>query len=85
VRWGVAGRMVMAWVFTLPAAAVVGALAGRVADMGTAGVVLVAGAGLAAATAIYLASRRDAVGAHNVNDRTQGLDAGEQPLTPVAG
>jgi inorganic phosphate transporter, PiT family len=85
VRWGVAGRMVMAWVFTLPAAAVVGALAGRVADMGTAGVVLVAGAGLAAATAIYLASRRDAVGARNVNDRTQGLGAGEQPLTPVAG
>ena len=40
VRWTVAGRMAMAWLFTLPAAAVVGALAGQVANSGNFGVVI---------------------------------------------
>jgi PiT family inorganic phosphate transporter len=79
VRWNVAGRMALAWVLTLPAAAAVGAVAGRLADSGTIGVVLVAFGGAAAAVAIYLASRRDAVGAHNVNDREE-----ERVVAPVA-
>ncbi|WP_028922725.1 inorganic phosphate transporter [Pseudonocardia acaciae] len=68
VRWSVAGRMVIAWLLTLPAAAIVGALAGRVADTGTIGTIIVALAGIAVAAGIYLASRRAPVGAHNVND-----------------
>jgi PiT family inorganic phosphate transporter len=75
VRWGVAGRMAVAWLVTLPAAGAVGAVAGRVADAGTLGVIAVAIAGTAAAAAIYLASRRDMVGAHNVNERDQGTAA----------
>src|SRR5439155_7181446 len=45
VRWGVAGRMVIAWLLTLPAAAAVGALAGRLAVTGTPGTILVGVAG----------------------------------------
>ncbi|PNG22009.1 inorganic phosphate transporter [Streptomyces cahuitamycinicus] len=69
VRWGVAGRMAVAWVITLPAAALVGGLAAAVVqnggDLGTAVVALV-GASLAAG--IVVISRRNPVHAHNVND-----------------
>ncbi len=70
VHWGVAGRMAVAWVLTLPAAAVVGALAGKVADSGTFGLVVVAVLGAAVAGGIYLASRRNPVHAGNVNDKS---------------
>jgi len=68
VQWRTAGRMVLAWVITLPAAGLAGALAGSVAESGTVGTVAVAVAGLAFGAAIYLRSRRNVVGAHNVND-----------------
>ena len=75
VRWGVAGRMVVGWLLTLPAAAVVGALMWAIGHVcGTTGgpvvdfVIL-----LALATAMYLRSRRNAVGAHNVNDDWHGM------------
>jgi inorganic phosphate transporter, PiT family len=68
VRWGTAGRIVLAWLFTLPAAALVGALSGRVAETGTAGTVAVALAAAAGAAGVYLVSRRNPVGAHNVNE-----------------
>ena len=48
----------VAWLFTLPAAAVVGAMAGRVADTGNAGVVIVAVLAIVAGGGIYVASRR---------------------------
>jgi PiT family inorganic phosphate transporter len=67
VRWGTAGRMVIAWVLTLPAAAVVGALAGELASQGTAGTVIVALVAVIIAGGIYLASRRNPVNADNVN------------------
>ncbi|MER5573193.1 inorganic phosphate transporter [Streptomyces massasporeus] len=69
VRWGVAGRMAVAWMVTLPAAALVGGLAAAVVqnggDLGTAVVALV---GAALAAGIVLISRRNPVHAHNVND-----------------
>ncbi|MGH8918558.1 MAG: inorganic phosphate transporter, partial [Actinomycetes bacterium] len=72
VRWGLAGQMVIAWLLTLPAAAVVGALAGRVAGTGTTGTVVVAVAGLAIGGGIYALSRLQPVGAHNVNEVPAG-------------
>ncbi|GAA4660321.1 inorganic phosphate transporter [Amycolatopsis dongchuanensis] len=75
VRWGVAGRMALAWLFTLPAAAVVGAIAAEVAGSGSVGTVLVGVAGVAIAVVIYLWSRRNPVTAQNVN---------ESPAEPVA-
>lgn len=68
VNWGVAGRIVLAWSFTLPSAALVGAAASWVAATGTAGVVVVAVTGAALAAGIYAVSRRNPVTADNVND-----------------
>ncbi|NEA31913.1 inorganic phosphate transporter [Streptomyces sp. SID13031] len=68
VRWTVAGRMALAWLFTLPAAALVGALAGRVANSGNLGVAIIAVAAIGAGGFIYLASRRKPVTADNVNE-----------------
>jgi PiT family inorganic phosphate transporter len=75
VRWSVAGRMALAWLFTLPAAAAVGGVSAAVARQGTAGIVVICVAAVAVATAIYALSRRNPVGARNVND---------QPAAPVA-
>jgi PiT family inorganic phosphate transporter len=68
VRWSVAGKMALAWLFTMPAAAIVGALAAQVAGAGTVGTVIVAVAGLAIALGIYALSRRRPVSAENVNN-----------------
>jgi PiT family inorganic phosphate transporter len=68
VRWTVAGRMALAWAFTLPIAALVGGLAGRVAKSGDAGIIGVAIALVAAVSGFYLLSRRNAVTANNIND-----------------
>ncbi|CCH33654.1 inorganic phosphate transporter [Actinosynnema sp. NPDC047251] len=67
VRWTVAGRMAVAWLLTLPAAALVGALAGETAARGPVGVLAVAVAGVVVAAVCWTLSRRDPVGAHNVN------------------
>ena len=78
VQWSVAGRMALAWLVTLPAAAAVGAVAALTAGTGIAGTIVVAIALVAMAGGIYAASRRAPVTAENVND----VPAGKQP-TPV--
>ncbi|MFI7587256.1 anion permease [Spongisporangium articulatum] len=74
VRWSVAGRLALAWALTLPAAALVGALAFKSADVigGTAGAIVVFGIGAALAGALFAASRRTPVHAGNVNDDWAG-------------
>jgi inorganic phosphate transporter, PiT family len=71
VHWGIAGRIVLAWGCTLPAAAVVGAAASWVAATGTVGVIVVGVSAVALASGIYGAARRTAVTAANVNDVPQ--------------
>jgi PiT family inorganic phosphate transporter len=71
VRWRVAGRLVAAWLITLPAAALVGALMWWVGDVlggGVAGSVVIFTILLALAGFMYLRSRRERVDQHNVND-----------------
>jgi PiT family inorganic phosphate transporter len=70
VRWRVAGRMVAAWLITLPAAAVVGATMWWLAHLlgGLAGALLVFALLVVAAAAVWLRSRRTPIGQHNVND-----------------
>ncbi|WP_037347139.1 inorganic phosphate transporter [Sciscionella sediminilitoris] len=63
VRWGIVGRMVAAWAITLPAAALVGALAGYVAELGTGGFIAVGLVGLAIAILLFVLARRSKVGA----------------------
>ena len=78
VRWGVAGRMVTAWLFTLPAAATVGALAYAIAHSigGVAGVLVVFAIMIGIASTIWLKSRANAVDHHNVNDDWSGEPTG---------
>ena len=79
VHWGVAGRIALAWSFTLPSAAVVGAAASWLAATGTAGVIVVAVSAVALAAGIYVASRRNAVTAANVNDVPRAPAADRRP------
>jgi inorganic phosphate transporter, PiT family len=94
VRWGVAGRMATAWIFTLPLAGLVGAIAyyvvhgiGGYAGATTGFVILVIIGAL-----IYLQSRRAPINSKNVNeDWEDGLvppsvkkGSGDETPTPVA-
>jgi PiT family inorganic phosphate transporter len=84
IRWTVARRMALAWLFTLPLAAVVGGLAAKVAVSGNFGVVAVGVLALAAAGAIYAYSRRSVVNADNVNDTAPAVLAPEPALAAAA-
>ncbi|MFI6017274.1 anion permease [Streptomyces sp. NPDC051287] len=71
VRWSTATRMMVAWVLTLPAAAVVGALAESVTDLGDWGTAAVAVFLVASSAAIWKLSRREVVDSANVNDTAE--------------
>ena len=81
VHWGVAGRIVLAWSFTLPAAAVVGAAASWLAATGTGGVVVVAVTGIALAVGHLrrVASRR-----RHRGQRQRPPGTADLPPAPVA-
>ncbi|MEU6548944.1 inorganic phosphate transporter [Streptomyces sp. NPDC046915] len=68
VRWGIAGRIALAWLFTLPAAAAMGGAAAWIAGRGILGVALVAAAAAAAAAGFWALSRRRPVTPENVNE-----------------
>ena len=74
VRWRVFGRMAIAWVFTLPAAGLVGAaaFAGQNAIGGNAGVIVLAVILAGACAGIYVLSRKTAVSPENVNAEWTG-------------
>lgn len=69
VNWGVAGKMLIAWIVTFPAAGIVGALACALAKTsvwGTVAVVLIA---CAVAFIIWRLSRHNPINSANVNER----------------
>jgi PiT family inorganic phosphate transporter len=68
VRWGVAGQMALAWLFTLPAAALVGAVASETAGQGTLGTVVVVVLLIAVGAVAYLLSRRNPVTPNTVTE-----------------
>jgi inorganic phosphate transporter, PiT family len=81
VRWRVAGRMVAAWLITLPAAAVVGALMwyiGHIVGGGVAGAIVVFVILLALAGFMVFRSRLDPVDHNNVNDEWEEAPAPER-------
>ena len=86
VRWNVAGRMATAWVFTLPAAALVGAGAEGLARAigGTPGVIVDLLILLAVVAVIYWRSRGSKVDHNNVNDEWQGGVAPSEPEPAAA-
>jgi len=74
VRWSVAGRMATAWLFTLPAAGVAGALAYWLAHGigGSLGVIILLAILAGLCLAIYWRSRATKVDHSNVNDEWTG-------------
>jgi PiT family inorganic phosphate transporter len=87
VRWGVAGRMASAWVFTLPSAGIVGAGAYGLADVigGTWGVVVILIILAALSGLIYFRSRSSKVDHQNVNAEWTGtVVPAEQPERAAA-
>lgn len=69
VNWGVAGKMLIAWLVTFPAAGIVGALACALAKTGLWGTVAVAFIACAVAFIIWRMSRRNPINSANVNER----------------
>src|SRR5436190_16674072 len=67
VRWSTATRMLVAWCLTLPAAALVGALAEWVTGFGAWGTTLVAVFLVGSSFAIWRRSRREVIDHNNVN------------------
>ena len=86
VRWGVAGRMVTAWLITLPCAAVVGALMWGLAHVlgGLPGAGVIFVILVATAVVMWLRSRRQPVTHANVNDEWAGAGAHPQPQQAAA-
>ena len=88
VRWGVAGRMAVAWVITLPASAVAGAVCWYLAHAigGGIGITVVFAILIASAAAIFAHSRKTAVTHENVNAEWQGglAPAEHQPARATA-
>ncbi|BBZ37370.1 inorganic phosphate transporter [Mycobacterium conspicuum] len=79
VRWGVAGRMVTAWLITLPSAGLVGAITYWIVHLigGYPGAVIGFSLLVAVSAAIYIRSRRVKVDHNNVNEDWEGsLTAG---------
>jgi PiT family inorganic phosphate transporter len=79
VRWAVAGRMVLAWLITLPAAAIVGAVMWWIGDLvgGLAGAIVVFLILVALAGYMYWHSRKTPVDHNNVNDEWDAKSAPE--------
>ncbi|WP_431247073.1 inorganic phosphate transporter [Leifsonia xyli] len=65
VRWGTAGRIAVGWLLTLPSAAIVGGLAGLLAELGPIGVVIDTVLGAAVVTYIFWRARRNRVTSEN--------------------
>ncbi|MGG5173034.1 inorganic phosphate transporter [Pseudarthrobacter sp. J1738] len=65
VRWGTAGRIAVGWLFTLPAAGIVGALAAYLVAIGPVGVLIAAVAGVGAIAYMFWYSRKDHVNHQN--------------------
>lgn len=90
VRWGVAGRMVVAWLVTLPLAGLVGAVTYWIVHLigGYPGAIIGFGLLVAVSAVIYVRSRKVKVDHKNVNAEwegslTAGLDAAEEIPPPT--
>ena len=85
VRWGLAGRMAVAWMVTLPAAGVMGALCWFVAHGigGGLGVAVVLSALIVTAAALFYRSRRTPITPVNVNAAWEGGLAPSDTPAPI--
>jgi PiT family inorganic phosphate transporter len=65
VRWNMVGKIALGWLFTLPAAGVVGALTALLVKTGVVGVLIAAVAGSAAVLFMFFYSRKSSVSHQN--------------------
>lgn len=65
VRWNMVGKIALGWLFTLPAAGIVGALTALLVKTGVVGLVIAAVAGTAAVLLMFFYSRKSHVSHHN--------------------
>lgn len=70
VNWSVAGRMLVAWLVTFPAASIIGAAACALTKTGIGGVIGVVLIAIVLAFVIFRLSRRNPVNSMNVNDQS---------------
>ncbi|HEY0166675.1 MAG TPA: anion permease [Jatrophihabitans sp.] len=88
VRWGVAGSMIIAWMLTLPAAGLIAAgIALIVVGGGSGQILLISVAAVAVLLGFWLWSRRNPVGAGNVNEAPDSfgrISAIERPVLEQA-
>jgi PiT family inorganic phosphate transporter len=87
VRWRVAGRMVAAWIITLPSAALVGALMWYIADVfggGVFGAIVITILVAALAFGFFARSRKVPVDHNNVNDEWESPHESDVSAQPVA-
>jgi inorganic phosphate transporter, PiT family len=82
IRWNTATRMVTAWLLTLPAAAIIGSVTGKLATSGNFGISIVAVVGIGASAGFYLLSRRHRVTPESVAPGEATL--GTLAATPAA-
>jgi PiT family inorganic phosphate transporter len=75
VRWGTARRIVTGWLFTLPGAAVVGALAELIALIGPVGIIIDAVLGAGFTVAVFLRARPERVDASSLESEVVGAGA----------
>ena len=75
VRWVTAGRIVTGWVFTLPAAAVVGAVAALLVRLGGVGIGIDAVLGLGFVILVFLRARPERVDASSLEREVAGAGA----------
>ncbi|MFV0433264.1 MAG: anion permease [Leucobacter sp.] len=76
VRWRTAGRIGLGWLFTLPAAGIVGALAALIAHIGMVGVIIDAVLGFGFILFIFWRSRRNRVDSSNAISVPDVAEAG---------
>jgi PiT family inorganic phosphate transporter len=85
VHWGMVGRIAIAWIITLPAAAIVGGLAAWAASASLIGLIAVIVIALAGGIGFVLLARRKPINRGNVNeDESDEADARE-PATVASG
>ncbi|MFF1881844.1 anion permease [Pseudarthrobacter sp. NPDC058196] len=65
VRWNMVGKIALGWLFTLPAAGIVGALTALLVKTGPVGVLIAAVAGSVAVLFMFFYSRKSSVGHQN--------------------
>jgi len=84
VRWSTAGRMLIAWLLTLPAAAVVGAFAAWLAHLGAWGFGAVIAILVVCAVAIKILASKNHVSSANVNDTHEVKILAKAAISPEA-